>query len=92
MGIRVDRSGKLTKDPRYFEHSGNDSWEVKIRDLPGGKFLRIGDLSDEERRILENGLREANLSLRIPRSGRIAKHKLREGVRQKLPSKRKLPS
>jgi hypothetical protein len=62
MGIRVDRQGKLAKDRGYFEHSGKDSWEVKIRDLPRGKFLRIGDLSDQERSILESGLCEANLS------------------------------
>jgi len=46
----------------YFEHVGKDSWEVKIKDLDGGEFLRIRDLSDEQRLILERGLREANVA------------------------------
>jgi hypothetical protein len=62
LGLRVSRDGKLVKGRTYFEHAGNQSWEVKITDLAGGQFLRVEDLSAHERSTLEKGLRETNVA------------------------------
>lgn len=62
MGIRVGRDGNLAPDRTYFEHADGKSWEVKIRDLGGGRFLRVGDLAQDQQKTLARGLREANVA------------------------------
>jgi len=61
LGLRVDLGGKLTSDKNYFEHARKQSWEVKITDLAGGQFLRVGNLSAHQKSVLEKGLRATNV-------------------------------
>ncbi len=54
------KKGKLAHDRDHFEQEKKASWEVKITDISGGKFIDIASLSTQQKLDLENGLREVN--------------------------------
>ena len=58
LGIGTS-SGRLCADRKYFQHSPNQSWEVKIKNV-GGEFVDVDKLCSADKSALEEGINETN--------------------------------
>jgi hypothetical protein len=61
LGIGRDRAGQLIKADDYYEHSRGQSYEVKIRDLAGGRLIDPQKLPQKVQQSLSDGILEANV-------------------------------
>jgi hypothetical protein len=60
LGLRRSRGGTVAEDRGYFEHDTGKTWEVKIEDIAGGRFVATNSLTQEDAATITAGILETN--------------------------------
>jgi hypothetical protein len=60
LGVKMLKNGALAQDREYFEHEGNDSFEVKLPDVCRLPLLNPAAFSSNDKRALEIGFDTIN--------------------------------